>query len=279
MARSRCPRNRSRRLPRWHRPRSSRRRPRPPSRRHLFSGCCRRWRCRLGLVMRNAGPGFVPPHGSRARRTPPSISDGPAPASLLGLRSGTAIWVFDERAVSLGQRVSGQFSGTTDEILQWGACKWGFDEELVRGEAFQLSDWRQDNIGTWTSDLDDCPSDAPTRSGRGSTECPETYGLYQIMWHWYPDSWPMIRDATAFHVDFALGLRRVASRGGRPTSRTMLPRTHPTSPGMPGAAGARTSAGIGTTAPPRPTSRRSSSGWPTDPGHCPTSEPGRSARR
>src|SRR5262249_17787374 len=25
-------------------------------------------------------------------------------------------------------RVTGNFTGTTDEIIQWGACKWGFDE-------------------------------------------------------------------------------------------------------------------------------------------------------
>jgi hypothetical protein len=83
----------------------------------------------------------------------------------------------------------------------------------VRAEVTALSDWRQETVGTWTTTLDDCPPGAPTRSGRGSTECPETYGLYQIMWHWVPDTWPMVRDDTAFHVDLALGLRRVCFEG------------------------------------------------------------------
>jgi len=30
----------------------------------------------------------------------------------------------------LGSRVDGSFTGTTDEILQWGACKWGLDEDV-----------------------------------------------------------------------------------------------------------------------------------------------------
>ena len=29
-------------------------------------------------------------------------------------------------------RVDGQFTGTTDEIFQWGACKWGLPEALLR---------------------------------------------------------------------------------------------------------------------------------------------------
>ena len=34
-------------------------------------------------------------------------------------------------------RVDGQFEGTTDEIFQWAACKWGLPDDLLR--AFQAS--------------------------------------------------------------------------------------------------------------------------------------------
>ena len=44
-------------------------------------------------------------------------------------------------------RVDGNFTGTTDEILQWGACKWGFDEDLVRAMAADETWWHQS--GTW----------------------------------------------------------------------------------------------------------------------------------
>ena len=40
-------------------------------------------------------------------------------------------------------KVTGQFTGTTTEILQWGACKWGLEEDLLRAVAVQESDWRQ----------------------------------------------------------------------------------------------------------------------------------------
>jgi hypothetical protein len=36
-------------------------------------------------------------------------------------------------------RVTGDFAGTTDEILQWGACKWGVDPDLVRAQAAKES--------------------------------------------------------------------------------------------------------------------------------------------
>jgi hypothetical protein len=43
--------------------------------------------------------------------------------------------------------VTGHFTGTTDEILQWGAYKWGFDPDLVRANAIDESSWRQNTIG------------------------------------------------------------------------------------------------------------------------------------
>ncbi|MDQ4089722.1 MAG: hypothetical protein M3163_05410, partial [Actinomycetota bacterium] len=38
----------------------------------------------------------------------------------------------DRRARTLADRVTGNFKGTTDEIIQWAACKWGFSDETVR---------------------------------------------------------------------------------------------------------------------------------------------------
>ena len=44
-------------------------------------------------------------------------------------------------------RVTGNFTGTTDEIIRWGACKWGFDENTVRAQAVVESFWRQSTRG------------------------------------------------------------------------------------------------------------------------------------
>lgn len=43
--------------------------------------------------------------------------------------------------------VDGNFSGTTDEILEWAACKWGWDENYAKAEAVVESSWRQSEVG------------------------------------------------------------------------------------------------------------------------------------
>ena len=44
-------------------------------------------------------------------------------------------------------RVDGAFSGTTDEIIQWAACKWGIDEDLVRAQIIKESYWYMSTNG------------------------------------------------------------------------------------------------------------------------------------
>ena len=44
-------------------------------------------------------------------------------------------------------RVDGDFAGTTDELIQWAACKWGIDEDIVRAQAIKESGWHQSAIG------------------------------------------------------------------------------------------------------------------------------------
>ena len=44
-------------------------------------------------------------------------------------------------------RVDGDFAGTTDEIIQWAACKWGIDEDIVRAQIVQESYWYQSANG------------------------------------------------------------------------------------------------------------------------------------
>lgn len=44
-------------------------------------------------------------------------------------------------------RVTGDFTGTTDEILQWAACKWGIDEDWLRAQIVTESWWDQRTVG------------------------------------------------------------------------------------------------------------------------------------
>lgn len=42
--------------------------------------------------------------------------------------------------------VDGNFTGTTDEILEWAACKWGWNQDYAKAEAFVESTWRQSEV-------------------------------------------------------------------------------------------------------------------------------------
>lgn len=45
------------------------------------------------------------------------------------------------------RHVTGRFRGTTDEILQWAARKWGFDPDLFRAVAAVESYWKMSAVG------------------------------------------------------------------------------------------------------------------------------------
>jgi hypothetical protein len=106
----------------------------------------------------------------------------------------------------LRQRVSGRFAGTTDEILQWAACKWGIDEDIVRAQAYQESEWRQAALGDVEDDPAHCaPGYQPP--------CPTSFGILQVRWYYYPGSFPHARDSTAFNVDVAYARWRACYEG------------------------------------------------------------------
>jgi hypothetical protein len=45
-------------------------------------------------------------------------------------------------------KVDGNFSGTTGEILEWAACKWGWDQDYAFAEAVIESVWQQSEVNT-----------------------------------------------------------------------------------------------------------------------------------
>lgn len=112
------------------------------------------------------------------------------------------------QADSMRKQITGDFTGTTDEILQWAACKWGIDTDILRAEAFQESNWRQSNRGDWTTDRTLCPPG--TWNGTG---CYQSYGLLQIKYIDNPTVWPMSRDDTAFNADYTYGTIRTCYEG------------------------------------------------------------------
>lgn len=95
-------------------------------------------------------------------------------------------------------RITGRFAGTTDELIQWAACKWGLSDELLRAQAAAESSWRQGAEG----DLE------PRSSGRCAPgdlrdPCPTSFGLLQVKWLFHRPGYPMVRTMSAFHLDWS----------------------------------------------------------------------------
>ena len=88
-------------------------------------------------------------------------------------------------------RIDGNFKGTTDEIIQWGACKWGFDVDGVRAVAVQESWWRMSTVGD---------------SG-------ESHGIMQVRNTYHKAAFPSAKESTAYNVDYALAWRRACFDG------------------------------------------------------------------
>lgn len=130
-------------------------------------------------------------------------------------------------------RVDGQYAGTTDEIFQWAACKWGLPDNLVRAVAYRESTWFQyaaypsgrpvlqwgagDMMTAGTAGADVYCA-ALARQGYdyqrdfGTAICPQTFSIVGIK-SWRDPSWgamkdnqngtfPFNRDSTAFAVDY-----------------------------------------------------------------------------
>jgi hypothetical protein len=95
-------------------------------------------------------------------------------------------------------RITGRFVGTTDEIIQWAACKWGLSDELLRAQAAVESGWHQSASG----DLEP-RSEGNCAGGDRGDPCPTSFGLLQNKWYFNRAGYPMLRTMTSFHLDWS----------------------------------------------------------------------------
>jgi hypothetical protein len=103
-------------------------------------------------------------------------------------------------------RIDGQYTGTTDQIIVWGACKWGINTDVVRAMAMAESSWRQAHIGDYVNDPALCV-------GGHAVPCPTSFGLLQLKHTTRPGSWPNSQQDTAFNVDYSLAVLRGCFEG------------------------------------------------------------------
>lgn len=133
----------------------------------------------------------------------------PTAEQLASLAPWTSARGVDNRADAFRQRVTGDFTGTTDQILAWAGCKWGIDPDIVRAEAVTESTWHQNAVGDYTSDTSVCP---PSPAWQGG-QCAQSYGILQIKYRYYSSAFPMAREDTAFNADFVYGWLRACYEG------------------------------------------------------------------
>lgn len=98
----------------------------------------------------------------------------PTPAELRRFRALSRLPAAETRLVT------GHFRGTTDEIIQWAAWKWGIAVDVLRAVATRESSWRQGFVG----------------------DNGQSFGLMQVKVTAFSGTWPLARLSTAFNVDF-----------------------------------------------------------------------------
>ncbi len=109
----------------------------------------------------------------------------------------------DPRENTYSNQITGNFTGTTDEILQWVACRWGVDEDIVKAEAIVESYWVQSTQGGATTDQKICPPN--TWDGK---QCYQYFGLLQLTYTYWKSAWPMMRDDSAFSAEYIYSIIR-----------------------------------------------------------------------
>lgn len=102
--------------------------------------------------------------------------------------------------------VTGRHTGTTDEIIQWAAAKWGIPADWLRAEYVVESYWHMSTLGDLTTVASSAPY--PAYSQVSSTQVYQSLGISQVRWN-HPDSndsgigaEPLRWKSTAFNADY-----------------------------------------------------------------------------
>lgn len=126
--------------------------------------------------------------------------------------------------------VDGQYTGTTEMIIRWAACKWGMDEDMIRAQAMsEHSSFVQWNAaGDRRQSINQCQ--AGNNQGHNSTNlwgylvdnaCNQSWSIWQnkVVYRspnigaW--TTWPAMNESTAFAVDYRYGFQRSCMNGDR----------------------------------------------------------------
>ncbi len=110
-------------------------------------------------------------------------------------------------------RVTGNFTGTTDQIIQWTACKWGIDEDVVRAQAAKETYWFQHNVGDFGTDAGRCVPGHPFGADGKPGQCPESIGIMQVRYPYFKTTITDAIRSTAYNLDLAYAVWRTCFEG------------------------------------------------------------------
>lgn len=111
--------------------------------------------------------------------------------AFTGNNQGIYVGDNPKKAQAINDRVTGQFTGTTDEILQFYACKWGFDEDWARAQAHKETTWNQAFVG----------------------DNGNSFGILQIKQIYFKVTTPGSSVSTPFAVDYTFSRWRLCYEG------------------------------------------------------------------
>jgi hypothetical protein len=123
------------------------------------------------------------------------------------------------------KRVDGQYTGSTDMIVRWAACKYGIDENVVRAQAWVESGWQQGGAGDEQFSQSACVQGNFTALWNTSISEPDgsvvsvPNGCYQSWSAWQTKvyyawmTWPEIMQSTAFGADYRYADQRACMDG------------------------------------------------------------------
>jgi autotransporter family porin len=110
-------------------------------------------------------------------------------------------------------RVTGDFTGTTDEIIQWAACKWGIDEDVVRAQAAKETYWQQTYLGDFGTDPTRCAPGHPIGADGERGKCPESIGMMQTRAPYLKSTIADAAASTAYNLDLSYAIWRSCYEG------------------------------------------------------------------
>jgi hypothetical protein len=113
----------------------------------------------------------------------------------------------------LAPRINGRFTGSTEGILRWAACKWGISQAVVFAQAAVESWWRQGTLGDWGTDAAQCPPGHKLSVDGSPGLCPQSYGILQNRYPLEKGGWPAIASSTAMSADVAYATWRACYDG------------------------------------------------------------------